>query len=188
MPNWCNNNITIQGPTETIKTLWEDATQEGAGLLSAIRPIPEILKDTTSPTPEDLDTVLRQTMIAQTGHTNWYDWSVSNWGTKWDVSTEGLEFEDNGDGTASISGWFDSAWSPPVGAYEAFLDDMDNCSLVASYYEPGMDFGGVWDNGEDEYTEDLHSQVRGEEDLWSPLVRQLDAEFGLAEQYEMWDE
>ena len=40
MPNWCNNSITIQGSTETIKTLWEDA-QKGEGLLQAMVPPPE---------------------------------------------------------------------------------------------------------------------------------------------------
>ena len=155
MPNWCNNSITIKGSTETIKQLWEDANQEGedGGLLNAMVPMPEILRDTTSPTPDNIDSVQREVMIAQTGHTNWYDWCVSNWGTKWDVSTEGLEFTDNGDGTAEITGWFDSAWSPPIDAYSAFCDDMDGVYLEAYYEEGGMCFVGYWDSegADDQY-------------------------------------
>ena len=131
MPNWCNNNFSISGSTETIKNLWESAQKTG-GLLSAVRPLPEILEDTTSPTPADIDPVLQQTMIAQTGCDNWYDWQVRNWGTKWDVDLDGLEFTDNGDGTAQIQGWFDSAWSPPIEAYETLADDFDSCHIRAT--------------------------------------------------------
>ena len=120
MPNWCSNSITITGNVETIKTLWEDATTGGddKGLLNAIHPEPEDIGD------------------------EWYGWRVDNWGTKWEVSLEGLEFTDNGDGTASISGWFDSAWSPPIGAYERFTEQFDSCVLEASYFEPGCAFVG----------------------------------------------
>jgi len=102
MPNWCNNSITIKGSTETIKTLWEEANREGedGGLLNAMVPMPVELRDTTKGSNGDA--------------VNWYDWAVANWGTKWDVSLEGLEFTDNGDGTATIEGWFDSAWAHPL--------------------------------------------------------------------------
>lgn len=188
MPNWCNNNISISGPTETIKQLWNDA-EAAEGLLSAISPIPEILKDTTSPTPADIDQVQQQTMIAQTGYDNWYDWCVANWGVKWDVSLEGLEFTDNSDGTAMIEGWFDSAWAPPITAYNTFCDDMDNCSLEASYHEPGMDFAGFYSDGDDEYMDGISEHLdNNKPDLWSPLARRLDEEYGIMESIEMWRE
>jgi hypothetical protein len=140
MPNWCNNSITIKGSTETIKQLWEDAHQQegGFGLLNAMVPMPKELEGTTAPS----DTP------------NWYDWCVANWGTKWDIDDTGLEFTDNGDGTAEISGWFDSAWSPPIDAYSAFCNDMDGVYLEAYYEEPGMCFVGYWDSeGADDHYE-----------------------------------
>ena len=173
MPNWCNNSITISGPTETIKELWDDATAEEGGLLDAMVPMPASLNDTVADGSEGM---------------NWYNWRVSNWGTKWDVSTEGLEFIDNGDGTACITGWFESAWAPPIGAYEQFLDDMDNCSLSASYHEPGMDFGGFYVDGDDEYLENLHEEFKLPEDERSDLYNRLDEEYNLSENYDMWEE
>jgi hypothetical protein len=174
MPNWCNNNITISGPTETIKQLWDDAqtahvytvevdgeeiTKREFGLLNAMAPIGE-----------------------------WeYGTAVDTWGTKWDISDEGLEFIDNGDGTAEITGWFDSAWSPPIGAYEKFCDDMDNCDISASYYECGMDFAGFWD-GTEEHLDDLHAEYELPEDERSDLFNRLDEEWGLSEQFEEYDE
>lgn len=175
MPNWCSNSITIQGSTDTLKPLWEQAQtnwkNEDYGLLNAMVPMPQELKGTTSPS----DTP------------NWYDWCVENWGTKWDIDDQGLEFTDNGDGTASITGWFESAWAPPIAAYNTFLDDNDGCSLYSSYEEGGMDFAGIYEDGDDDYMENLSEAceaiVRGTETLdeQSELFRRLDDEFDLVE-------
>ena len=146
MPNWCNNSITISGSTETIKTLWEDA-QQGEGLLQAMVPPPENMFHGNLGEAERAE-------CAEKGIPNWYDWQVANWGTKWDVGLDGLEFTDNGDGTASIEGWFDSAWSPPIDAYSKFCDDMDGVYLEAYYQESGMCFVGYWDSeGADDHYE-----------------------------------
>ena len=165
MPNWCSNSFSITGNTESIKDLWEaaqTASPDGDfGLLNAIAPI------------GDWD----------------YDTAVSTWGTKWDVSDEGLEFIDNEDGTACIQGWFDTAWAPPIGAYEQLADDFDSCVIEASYHEPGMDFAGFWSSdGDDEYCEDLQSQCELPEDERSDLFNRLDEEYALVENYEMWKE
>ena len=178
MPNWCNNSITISGPTETIQKLWEDAhpDTEAFELLQAMAPMPAELEGTTAPNPDGPD---------------WYSWRVSNWGTKWDVSDEGLEFIDNGDGTACITGWFESAWAPPIEAYNTFLDDIDkidNCSLEASYHEPGMDFAGFYSNGADECLDNLHEEFKLPEDERSDLYNRLDEEYNLSENYDMWEE
>jgi hypothetical protein len=175
MPNWCNNNITISGPTETIKTLWDDAqtahvftvevdgeeiTKREFGLLNAMVPIGD-----------------------------WeYGTAVDTWGTKWDISDEGLEFIDHGDGTAEITGWFDSAWAPPVEAYNKFLDDMDNCSIEASYYEMGMDFAGFYSDGNDEELSGLYEEYKQPEDERSDLFNRLDEEWGLSEQFADYDD
>jgi hypothetical protein len=183
MPNWCNNSITIQGPTETIKQLWEDAhwtetvkdeddkdvSVERFGLLQAMVPMPKELEGTTSPSDGP----------------NWYDWRVNNWGTKWDIDSEGLEFTDNGDGTAMIDGWFESAWAPPTGAYDAFLNDMDNCDIEAWYHEPGMDFAGKYSNGSDETLSDLGTYARRvieSDESGSNLYDELDDHWDLTEQ------
>jgi hypothetical protein len=150
MPNWCSNSITIQGSTETLKPLWEEANREGSGLLNAMVPMPSALEGTTSPAPKE---GTPQPLVD--GHDNWYAWRLENWGTKWDVDLDGLEFTDNGDGTSEITGWFQSAWSPPIEAYNTFLDDMDGVYISADYHEPGMDFAGIYSDGDDQYMENL---------------------------------
>jgi hypothetical protein len=89
MPNWCENRIRISGSTEKINKLWEKV--ESDGLLNTLRPQPNNL--------EEYENI---------------DWRLQKWGTKWEVNTQDLCVEDNGDGTSDIYGDFDSAWSPPV--------------------------------------------------------------------------
>jgi hypothetical protein len=174
MPNWCSNNFSITGCVESIKDLWDTAQtanrytvmednveveKVGFGLLEAIAPIGD-----------------------------WeYGNAVETWGTKWDVSDEGLEFIDHGDGTASITGWFDSAWAPPIGAYEQLAADFDSCVIECSYYEMGMDFAGFWssENGE-EHLDNLHDVWKNDPD--NELFKQLDEEYNLVEQFEEYEE
>lgn len=195
MPNWCNNSINISGSTETIKTLWDEANKEGSGLIDAMKPMPKELDGTTSPTPQEGQAGYKGPQPKIDGFDNWYDWRVKNWGTKWDIDPkEGLEFTDNGDGTAQISGWFESAWAPPIQAYDTFLDDMDGCSLTADYHEPGMDFAGFYDNGDDQYMEGLgewcEAVVKGTCALGDTpeLFQKLDEEFELVENAREWIE
>ena len=42
MPNWCSNNIVIEGPKEKVETIWSRATDDTEeGLLGALHPIGE---------------------------------------------------------------------------------------------------------------------------------------------------
>ena len=179
MPNWCSNSITISGSTDTIKQLWDDAhVGDDFGLLNAMVPMPKELEGTTAPSEE----------------ANWYEWCIENWGTKWDITDEGLEYIDNGDGTSVIAGWFDSAWGPPIEAYNTFLDDMDGCYIEATYEEGGMDFAGIYTDGDDQYMEGLEEWcekvVRGTcalEDT-PELFQKLEDEFELIENRREWIE
>jgi len=135
MPNWCTNSITIKGDYDTLVQL-KPVVEAGEGLLQAICPMPEHLEGTVAD--------------GSPGET-WYSWCNANWGTKWDPEVH-LEFIDNEDGTATIQGWFDSAWSPPIDAFHALSQDWDSCYIELFYEEGGMCFVGCWDSeGGDDY-------------------------------------
>lgn len=137
MPNWCSNGIKITGPKDKIKALWDQAHQHeaaGGGLLQSMNPMPAAVGDDNTQ-----DSVMP----------DWWSWRVNNWGTKWEVSNEGLEYSEDGD-TATISGWFDSAWSPPCNACAFYIDENPEVSITLHYYEPGMCFVGKWEDGVDE--------------------------------------
>ena len=120
MPNWCNNGITITGPKDKIQALYQEIKGKDK-FLDVMVPMPTALRDTTSPPyPKDSPHYKPQPYVD--GYNNWYDWCVNNWGTKWDINDEGLVFEDTEDGYATISGGFESAWAPPIDAYNTFLE------------------------------------------------------------------
>lgn len=92
-------------------------------------------------------------IIDQTHPDYWYDWCVNNWGTKWDIGSDNNELHGLNptivDNEATMS--FDSAWSPPIGLYKELV--LRGFRVVASYFEPGMAYCGVWIDGDDLYTE-----------------------------------
>ena len=45
--------------------------------------------------------------LADIGHENWYDWSVANWGTKWNAVRAAIEELPGADGAHEIR--FDTA-------------------------------------------------------------------------------
>lgn len=155
MPNWCNNTVTIYGPKEKIKRL-ADAAEKGE-LLEAMVPIGE-----------------------------WdYENAVNAWGTKWDISDEnGLEYDEIADDRASLSGWFDTAWGPPVQAYETFLNENEDCDIGGYYFEPGMMFCGYYSNGTEE-----HYEIKGDWKWVEDNIPQaINDEFGISEQMESWED
>lgn len=177
MPNWCNNSINIVGPTSKIKDLWARAnTSVGFQLLNAMVPQPEDLSD-----DPEYDRALSATP-------DWYSWRVRNWGTKWDINDEGLGYEEYPDDTAAITGWFDSAWAPPVEAIRTYLQANDDVIIELDYHEPGMCFVGRLREDCDEYyeysdcTSDNIKEFVGEE-----ICDEWDLESLLAE-YEEWED
>jgi hypothetical protein len=178
MPNWCNNTITIRGDANKLKSIWDEA-QKQQGLLAAMVPQPEDMFHGNLGEAERAECV-------EKGIPNWYDWNVSNWGTKWDVGLEGLEYTVLADGSAEISGWFDSAWSPPIEALNTFSEANEDLSVECFYLETGMCFVGCWDSdGGDDYYEYADCNSKDVRDVVPDyLVSEFDLENMLAE----WEE
>lgn len=140
-----------------VRALWDAAnSKEGGGLLKAMVPQSE-----------------------------WaHDRAVQAWGTKWDLNSEGLEFVDNGDDTAAIQGWADSAWGPPIEAFQTYAGLNDDVTAQIDYFEPGMAFIGRWTDADGEQTyENVSSllETTKEEDA---VLYQLLEDFDAASWYE----
>jgi hypothetical protein len=181
MPNWCSNEITVSGPQSVITDLWEKA-QAKQGLLEVIVPEPDYLVTPVQQTFPEVaaqyaeDEQQRAEILANEPairEDGWWHWRVQNWGTKWDIGLEGLEFVDNEDGTAMILGGFESAWSPPTVAFMTYYQKQKemgvDISIDLMYYEPGIGFAGrLKDDSEEEYdisnaTADTVVDIVGEE-------------------------
>jgi hypothetical protein len=112
--------------------------------------------------------------VEKYGYGNWYDWCVNEWGTKWDVGGDG-QTDIHPDGRM-LHTTFDSAWSPPIAAYEK-LTAM-GFTVGAMYYEGGMAYAGEWSEGSDDYynLEGMNSQQ-----VIADLPVELDEAFGISE-------
>jgi hypothetical protein len=177
MPNWCNNNLTLQHEDPAMITRAFDALERGE-FLNEFIPVPKQLQivagcvgDPDEQAKLEADTARN---LEELGYGNWYDFCVGEWGTKWDVGQEGSS-DIHPDGRM-LHTYFDSAWSPPVNAYEK-LKDM-GFTVGAMYYEPGMCYAGVWEDGVDEYY-DLSNM--GADDVEQALPADLDEAFGISE-------
>jgi hypothetical protein len=180
MPNWCNNNVSISHPDRSKMEALLVAVKAGE-FCNHVKPVPEELKIVAGRVGDDNDAAQIALEAAEKsnrekfGYATWYDYCVNEWGTKWDINTyEGndIELDDNN----TIYFGFDSAWAPPIGIYEALLDQ--GYTVLAQYYEPGMAFVGEWDDGYDnffEYGGETSATVR---DL---IGEELDDLYGISE-------
>ena len=183
MPNWCNNSVEIYHDDpkmiERVRTAFN-----GEGLLNEFIPIPQDLRDIVAgsvPVEHEAEHKLKeQANRDKYGYTNWYDFCVNEWGTKWEIGADGNPARDIPGG---LSLGFESAWAPPCAAYEKLTEQ--GFRIKAMYYEPGMAFAGIWEDGQDDYYEygGLDSAGIAEE-----LPAELDEAFGISESVAEWEE
>mgnify|MGYP001970951374 FL=1 len=166
MPNWCNNNIEIIGPKAKVDKLIEGAKK--GEFCNTLYPMPKALEDTQNTSDDE---VMKKQPVVD-GHNNWYDWRVQNWATKWDVDIyegsiqEQEELFGPDDGDKRVTFGFDSAWAPPIGAYEHYLSNNSDMSIRAVYYEPGCDFMGVWEDMDDRCYECSEDGPKSDSPFW----------------------
>lgn len=173
MPNWCNNTLTITHKDPAMIQRAYDALERGE-FLSEFCPIPKELGDAIANGQPDAD------MIAKYGYSSWYDYCTNEWGTKWDVGEQGAS-DIHPDGTM-LNTYFDSAWSPPTGAYEKLV--QLGFTVDAYYYEGGMAYMGTWSDGVDDYI-DLNGLSADEIEQDYP---DLNDAFGIADSMREYEE
>lgn len=154
MPNWCNNTLEITHEDPAMIERVRKAFKDGR-LLDEFVPVPKELHivagrvgDETDPKQIELE-AQEKSNLEKFGYSNWYDFCVNEWGTKWDVG--GDDYNTPQDIPNGLVMSFDSAWAPPVAAMEKFQDLGFSVRLY--YYESGMCFAGIYDENGDDYYE-----------------------------------
>ena len=159
MPNWCQNTATINAPKPVIDEIKAVLADPNHRLLDWMCPMPPELRDTTSPNTA----VSAETLLAKYGASDWYNWSVENWGTKWDISQPFVGDDTEED---SITFSFDTAWGPPVDAFRNWATGDGRVTYRLIYIETGMGFVG-WHSYDGEYfDEDTAEQASDSERYW----------------------
>lgn len=72
-----------------------------------------------------------------------YGTFVETYGTKWEPEIHSADVESD-----NIQMSFDSAWAPPIAAFDLILEKEGVTSVDAFFSEEGMDFCGIYRNGE----------------------------------------
>lgn len=151
MPNWCENNLSIYGKIEDMDKFINVISIGGGGyeLLEKLYPTPEELDIGDVPFVPDDRQIANEKKY---GYKSWYDWRIDNWGTKWPESdlSIGQEYSVSNNGRGVIAFNFETAWAPPIEAFNKIAKDYPNLLFCLYYEEPGMGFCGtnIWANGE----------------------------------------
>ena len=152
MPNWCSNNLVLTHEDPAMIKRAYDALERGEFLEEFI-PVPQQLKIVAGCVSDEAEQAKLEADTARNleelGYGNWYDYCVGEWGTKWDVGEQGnSDIHPEG---RMLHTFFDSAWSPPINAYEKLMDL--GFGVEAMYHEGGMCYAGTWSDGVDDYVD-----------------------------------
>ena len=150
MPNWCNNTLTLTHEDPAMITRAKEALDRGE-FLNEFIPVPKQLQIVAGCVGDPVEQAELEAQtkrnVEELGYGNWYDFCVGEWGTKWDVGGDG-QSDIHPDGKMLHTS-FDSAWSPPVNAYDKLVEL--GFGVNAMYYEGGMGYAGSYDeNGDQE--------------------------------------
>jgi len=108
MPNWVHNRITVTGPKEVLDGIEKKLHSE-----ESVFDFGRLL-----PRPDDKED-------------DWYNWNVTNWGTKWDA----CDPHRSRDADDTLTYTFRTAWSPPGGIIDAFITQHTDVDFVFDYEE-----------------------------------------------------
>jgi hypothetical protein len=186
MPNYCNNVLELTHEDPAMITRARDAFLRGE-LLNEFIPVPEDLKIVVGRVGDDADEA-QKALVAQSeantakyGYPNWYDFCIGEWGTKWDVGGDDCNAPEGNENNLTVG--FDSAWAPPLTAYEKLVDL--GFGVRGYYSEPGMGFCGIWHNGADD-----HWDICGisADEVADSIPAELDDMFGISENIAYYEE
>lgn len=152
MPNWCSNDLRINGPLAEVNKVIEVLKGEnGAVDFNKVIPYPEEFKK---------QDVAREEFVKNNGgswkdapkdgyNNGGYEWCRDTWGTKWNACLEdGVEWHLDSDDEecASAAITFDTAWSPPEPIIKKLIEDYPECTFELHYYEQGAGYQGCVNN------------------------------------------
>ena len=141
MPNHITNKIEFYGDQSNIDKVLELIRGEKECIdFNKIIPMPDyIFRGDLGPKERELY-----------GASNWYDWSVANWGTKWNAYYSNIDKANN-------TMEFDTAWSCPLPVLDA---------LAKLCYEHKVWFTGKWADEDSGYNVGVFESDCDNDEYW----------------------
>jgi hypothetical protein len=131
MPNWCDNEVWITGNADELSQLFKEASKPHKGYDNPEHPV-KFLMDNIVPMPE-----------GYIDDSRWYDWSIANWGTKWDLSQQYDDtrvYYTEGDSEGGLN--YLTAWSPNRQFWLTASERFPSLTIDLRYIEEGMCYMG----------------------------------------------
>ena len=170
MPNWCYNNLEVQGTKEDMKEFYDkfkSNTKDDFDFEWFV-PMPDVFKNIKvggctidgvqynnwiehdDGTKTGLSDTQIEILKEEYGAKDWYDWSLNEWGCKWNCSQ--IEVLDVDDSLFLIK--FETPWSPPEAFLSTFSEMFPNLDYRLEWEEEGG-YAGIIEyvNGEHYYKE-----------------------------------
>tara|TARA_R110002096_G_scaffold410610_1_gene610370 strand:- start:10 stop:750 length:741 start_codon:yes stop_codon:yes gene_type:complete len=182
MPNWCWNNLNVSGNEKQLQkfveksmSTYDDGTERF--IFNGTYPMPKTLRITAGSHLSFIEKIKRYINIKLYGHDNWYNWSIANWGTKWDASEPSIQHND----IDYFSVSFETAWAPPVDWIDHIMQDFPDLCFELEYQEEGMGFGGLLQAQYETTWEDAHWEIdQASECCKGEVYNSDDEEFSLS--------
>jgi hypothetical protein len=128
MPNWCSNNLHMEGDAEEIKR-FEDTHNSVPKTWGEDKPAEYKTKLDFSASVWDEDNDFLEYS------THGYNWQIKHWGTKWNACD--VEHPDSGLYS------FETAWGPAEAWMVTMSEQYPKLKFVLSYSELGTGFMGI---------------------------------------------
>jgi len=182
MPNWCSTALVVEGNKKDLDKFKNTLS------VNASEPVFQFSQ--IFPMPKDLSTILtgfthidgkrvkcwrnidgKQVCVSDMelkelkkkyGNSNWYDWAIDNWGTKWDVCDSKIITETK----TKIQINFRTAWSPPTAWADKASCMFPDLSFKLAYSECVASFYGstTFMNGNTQNVEKFECEWDEDED------------------------
>jgi hypothetical protein len=124
MPNWCSNTLEVFGNPEQLEEFRNKSM---------------VPADSSSPNEYDFTFEGLYPTPQEFLDTDWYNWRISNWGTKWDCDNSYVAFEDEDCFIVS----YDTAWGPNINWMKTVSEKFPDLKFRLAFMEPGVGFCGV---------------------------------------------
>jgi hypothetical protein len=155
MPNWTANTIRAEGSARDIRAFLETVKSKNEIFdFNRLIPMPKLLEHTASggrdfdgkkchawyvenpdaPFGERIErpfTNDEEAALREIGYTDWYEWSVVHWGTKWNAC-RALIAEQCANGRYVVI-TLDTAWSPPLPVFRAMFGRFPALSFTCTW-------------------------------------------------------
>ena len=166
MPNWCNNILIINGEHDDIKKFYLDNKLDNYEINNSNHEKCLTFEKSVSMPDYIFKGNIGMNERKKYGSNNWYDWSLSNWGTKWDCTDCYIDNFNKISNTKfkQLKYYFLTAWSPPIPWLNKVVEKYKTINFEFEYIEEAMDFAGkiICSNG----LLVLHEQYSPNDKIW----------------------